>query len=350
MSDFEDMMGYQQYMDFAFRLSCEGEFDDALYLYQLAIKERPDAWEPYVAMGHIHLLRGNFDEGLPLYEYRLKNPEYQIIPKLDTPEWKGETDILMDDSAHTLFVYPEQGYGDCIHFARHLFAVQENWSRVYVGIFRPLLDLFENAYYGVEYVVSRDDVPEHDYHIAMGSLYQIYGDEPFCTPYLWANDEKIVQAGKIVHSVGDQFRPKIGIVWAGRKDFAFEKYRGIPLEKLLPLIEKSKATFFSLQLEDDQAETLPIPYNFHNLASGIKDFHDTAAYIMNMDMIISVDTSVLHLAGALGKRSYGLLCAYPDWRWQLGMPVTHLYPEMTLLRQEKLGDWTPVLNALREIL
>src|SRR5439155_14179366 len=170
-----------------------------------------------------------------------------------------------------------------------------------------------------------------------------------------ANGPYVVPAAKAVRHwrrvIGDVPGLKVGIVWAANAKHRNESQRSLELERLLPLFELPGIQWFSLQVGERAAELARLPADtIVDLSRGLSDFAETAAAIANLDLIVAVDTSVVHLAGALGRPVWGMLAFAPDWRWLLGREDSPWYPSVRLFRQAHAGDWDSVIARLRDAL
>jgi hypothetical protein len=207
---------------------------------------------------------------------------------------------------------------------------------------------------GVEQVLTeRDPLPTFDVHCDLMSLPVAFNTTlatiPAQIPYL-AADAACVR--NWAQKLSNDPRPRVGLVWAGNPRNSIDRKRSVRMEIMTPLRTAGEFTFHSLQLGDAARQTLTAPDGFkiidhsHELA----DFAETAAMVMNLDLVISVDTSVAHLAGALGKPTWIMLPYAPDWRWMLGRDDSPWYPTMRLFRQKKFGDWADVVDRMAKAL
>jgi hypothetical protein len=267
------------------------------------------------------------------------------------PLWKGETDL-----GKTLLLHGEQGFGDTLQFCRYAAIAKTQGLRIVLEVQPPLRRLMSSLA-GCDQVVARGDpLPDFDFHCPLLSLPRVLGtsdldDIPTSVPYLQAEaKDEALWAGRIASLPDGVLR--VGLAWAGapRRESpvqaAFDRRRSLPLGALAPILALPGARFFSLQ-----KGVLAGP-GLVDFMAEMKDFADTAALIANLDLVISVDTSVVHLAGALGKPVWLLNRFDTDWRWLVEGEETPWYPTMRLFRQRSSGDWAGVIDdvvrALRD--
>lgn len=318
-------------------------FDDA----EAAFREA-EAVEsvPALARYHIglmHLLRGDASRGWPGWEERLAVPAFRH-PRLPLPRWRGEA-----DARGRLLILGEQGFGDMLQFARFLPAAKARFGgRVTLGVAPALQGVLAAfcAASGVELARGeRLEAAAHDRHAFLCSLPAILGlSLPECgmaAPYLAA------EAGRL--AVWRRRRPArmrcVGLVWEGRASHPQDALRSLPPEKLLPLREVAGLCLVGLQ-RPPVARAAPSGLLDMNWGPDIEGFDDTAAMLGALDLLVTVDTAVAHLAGALGVRTLMLLPAVPDWRWGLEGEGSGWYPSLRLLRQERAGQWEGVVRRL----
>jgi len=301
----------------------------------------PDAaaWE----MSHFRLLVGDFRKGRELFESRLRLPDF-IGQKslLAAPRWDGRP-----IRGGTLLVHGEQGYGDTIMMLRYLKRAKALCGRLLVFVQPPLAPVAATCEGPDEVFDSIEGAPvKFDYQLPMMSLPYALGDfsdGAAPCPYLKApghvpNREKIDALMS-----GADGKKKCGLVWAGRPTHKRDAERSIPPKLLVPLADVEGAAWFALQREcPDQA---PFP-GAVPLGGLLGAFADTAHAISRLDLLVTVDTSAAHLAGAMGIPVALMVTCLPDWRWQLRRSDSPLYPTMTIFRQKEPGDWEDVCIAV----
>lgn len=325
-----------------------GRYDQALSSYDKAIASRSDFAEALYNKGTLLLTLGDFAGGWPLYEWRKRRDEPMGVRRYAQPEWLGKEDI----AGKTVFLHWEQGFGDTIQFCRYARLVQARGARVILSVQDPLLPLLTQLAAGIE-VVGANDVPAaFDYHCALMSLPLALGTMldsiPAAPSYLRADDER---KARWTARLGHKTRPRIGLAWSGNRDYADDADRSIALASF-SRVPSDGVEWISLQKEIREADleamrALP-PIAFHGDA--LDDFADTAALVEQMDLVVTVDTGIAHLAGALGRQVWILLPFRPDFRWLLERRDSPWYPSARLFRQGETRDWLPVLDAVSHAL
>lgn len=314
-----------------------GDFGKAVNNFTQAINLKKDFYDAIWNKGLILLLRGDFKSGLQAYESRfkkIKSSDSRFFPK---SQYQGQEN-------KKVLVICEQGYGDNIQFIRYLQLIKERKCKIILECKKELINLFKDlADKIIEY--DKDKVPETDYdcYIHLMSLPNIFNTTmeniPNKTPYLKA-EEKLVRKFKEI--IKGKF--KVGICWRGNPNQENDKNRSIPFDKFKQLIQIQGISFFSLQ-KDKRDEQIS---GATDLSFYMNDFTDTAAILENLDLIISVDTSISHLAGALNKPVWTLLSKIPDWRYLLDRNDSIWYPSMRLFRQKKQSDWDSLMQEVSQ--
>lgn len=320
--------------------------EEAIHHFETATDLSPDHalahWNNAIAL----LLSGDFETGWREYEWRLQRPG-STPTEFSKPRWTG--DAL---AGRTILIHAEQGLGDAIQFCRYASTLVES-GRVLLAV-QPSLKRLMASLQGVAGIlVDQDPLPAFDVHCPLLSLPGLFETRletiPADVPYL-AAQPAAVQAFSDRLGPGDHLN--VGLVWAGNPRLQNDLNRSIPLERFRSLVEVPGARFVSLQ-KDKRAgdqELLASLGGIADLAPHLEDFADTAAAIEALDLVISVDTSVAHLAGALGKPVWLLLPFAPDWRWMLHREDSPWYPSMRLFRQTQARSWPEVLAAVAEAL
>lgn len=347
-----------------------GELEQGLKWYQEGLKHHPNNAELHRNLGVIHLLLGNYDTGWPEYRWRWKFPG-MYRPATSAPTWKGEA-----VENRTILLYPEQGLGDAIQFIRVANELKKRGARVYVQTSSRLKPLFCSAP-GIDLLVGRDEVlPPFDFHASfievIDYLYQTTGEIAWgkdvfeATPgYLRVSDALIrywknwfdEHQQSVTQAVSTNSKSaskviRVGLNWQGNPDHHADLYRSIPLEMFAPFIEIEGIELFSLQfgfgveqLTQSHLNRAITTFPDHVDTDG-GAFTDTAAILRNLDLVVTTDTSLAHLAGAVGTTTCLLLGKVPDWRWRQTGSSTPWYPDMRLFRQGQLGAWnTPIAEV-----
>lgn len=291
------------------------QFSASRSAFEKAIAIDPTRVDPHIGLAHSLLQDGLQDRGWAEHEWRLRRPEF--AHRMTKAPWQGE-----DIAGQTILLWTEQGMGDAIHFVRYATLVADRGARVIVACPDALQDLFRSVR-GVDEVVERNAIPGHDAHAALMSLPSIFGVVSDQIPYL-----------EVPFSVtlAETGRRRIGLVWAGNPAHANDRNRSHRLQSFAPLAS-ANADFFSLQVGEAAEEVVPDRLVLTRLGEQFENFTDTAAALSTLDLLITVDTSVAHLAGALGIPTWMILPSNPDWRWGREGESTVWYPSMRLFRQ-----------------
>jgi tetratricopeptide (TPR) repeat protein len=316
-------------------------FQEAIESFDVAIRLNPDYAEATWNKALLCLLLGRFNEGWRCYEARKRKKDPAGNRQFDKPLWLGDRDI----SGKTLLVHWEQGYGDVIQFSRYVSLCQRAGARVLLAPQKPLQPLMLGLHAKARIVDLESDFLLFDYHCPIMSLPLAFRTELTNIPresYLSADEVKVAAWAA---RLGKKTRPRIGVVW-GSKDPP-SKARIIPLERFRQLLSPSYE-FVSLQKHLAEVERACLDgLNVRHLEEELVDFSDTAAICHSMDLVISIDTSVAHLAGALELPVWVLLPRVPEWRWMLNRDDSPWYPSMRLFRQQMRDDWEGVFERVR---
>jgi tetratricopeptide (TPR) repeat protein len=295
----------------------------------------------HVDLSYVHFLMGNFKEAWEHYEYRMKHyPQASRLEKVfpSSKRWNGKTNL--EDK--TVVVFCEQGCGDAIHFARYLSLLHA--KRLIIWCHEPLKGILSE--FG-ETVGMGEKIPAYDVSIPIMSLPYLLSDPVVKTPYIECPPPAIG-----MESYKDTFN--IGIVWSGNPQHPGDRFRSIPVKEFATLAIPG-VTLFSLQKDyrprkyhdsDEVVDLCKDGPKTVDLSPLLNTFTDTANFISAMDLIVSVDTAVLHLASAMGKKTWGLIPYSPDWRWGYESRTTQLYPSLELFRQPNKGDWCSVMGEV----
>ncbi|WP_431661768.1 FkbM family methyltransferase [Pantanalinema rosaneae] len=327
----------------------QGKFHEAIGCYEQAIHYRPDYADAHLNLGIILLTLGDFPRGFAEYHWRWQTKQ---CPDLRYPQalWDGA-----DLHSKVILLTAEQGFGDTLQFVRYAPLVAQRGGHVVIACQKPLLRLL-NTLVGIDRCVDRDrvDVQTH-LHAPLLDLPQILGTTletiPAQVPYLQVPPSGIRLPGE-GGGQGDEGdgegRFKVGIVWAANPSSSTASKRSCALHQFLSLLEIPQITLYSLQKDCPEADRplLTSHERVYDLSEQLEDFGDTAAAIAQLDLVISVDTAVAHLAGALGKPVWTLLSYVADWRWLRDRTDTPWYPTMRLFRQPQPGDWQTVFQQV----
>jgi hypothetical protein len=325
--------------------------------YQAAIAsfENALALQPNIPSAHwnkalTHILLGEYEQGWKDYEWGWQCGERGEPRKYSQPTWLGQSPI----AGKTILIHPEQGFGDLIQFSRYVPMLEKLGAKVILEAPVSLVELMQSLSPTLTVIKEGETLPAFDVVCPVMSLPFALKTSletiPSSSPYLSVSDTKkqYWQA-----KIGKKTKPRIGVVWSGSMTNPIDNNqcarRNIPLAQLKPLFDLP-FEFYVLQ-KDIRPEDKPIldglrQLHFHQ--DELKDFADTAALIQEMDVVISVCTSVAHLAGALGHKTWVLLPYSADYRWMLNEKDSPWYPSVALIRSEKIGDWAGVVQQITQ--
>lgn len=322
--------------------------DEAYICYLRALRSSPDYADAHWNASLCRLLAGDFAAGWAQYEWRWASELKVEARQFSEPLWTGKQSL----QGKTILLHAEQGFGDTVQFCRYAALVKESGGKVLLEIQPQLLSVLTGLN-GVDTLIARgSSLPEFDYHCPLLSLPKAFATEektiPAAIPYLHA-EAKQVNLWRT--RLGPSSKPRVGMVWAGSLDHQNDHNRSIPLGQLVEIIQP-EMQFYSLQkdLRDGDQPLLDQFPQIECLGPYIHDFNDTVALIALMDVVITVDTAVAHLAGAMGKPVWILLPYSPDWRWMLNRDDSLWYPTAKLFRQSAIGDWSSVVREVNQAL
>ncbi|MEE2933734.1 MAG: tetratricopeptide repeat protein [Pseudomonadota bacterium] len=313
-----------------------GEYALAREATARALELNPEHVYARVNRAQLLLLDGDFINGFAEHEWRLQRKDYR--QKFSVPFWEGEC-----RPNETIILWAEQGHGDAIQFIRYAQLVKERVGRVVISCRQSLLRLF-SCVDGVDEVTVGDKPLHADCHAPLMSLPYIFKTQlqtiPSQVPYISVKKKCRFPANTQVL--------KVGLVWAGNPDHARDHRRSLPLQAFEPIFSISGVTFFSFQMGAAAEQLSDIKTPLLNISDGFDDFYDTACALSNVDLLITVDTSVAHLAGALGVPTWVILDCVPDWRWQLEREDTPWYPSLRLFRSR--GEFSELMGRIAKAL
>lgn len=326
-----------------------GRLDEAEARYRRALQLKPEYAEAHCSLGYTLLLTGRLGEGWRKYEYRWEGGSPKPTrPATSLPQWRGQTPQAGD----SILIFGEQGLGDKLQFSRYLPLLAERFSgRVSVVVSSPLLTLFRRSFQAVEVLDSPPvDQSVWQWHCPLLSLPLAFNTAldtiPNRVPYLVAEPTRVAYWKSRIAALPPCTR-KIGVVWKTGSLMKDAALRSLSLQQLAPLLHLPGSTFFNLQKEPDQNK---LPWvaagKLLDWADEFGDFDETAALIMNLDLVIAVDTSVAHLAGALGKPTWLLNRYASEWRWMRERKDSLWYPTMRIFTQRAAGYWGEVVERV----
>jgi tetratricopeptide (TPR) repeat protein len=325
-------------------LHAQGKLDAASACFGRALALDPDHANAHVNLGMTRLLQGDF-AGFRDYEWRWRAADAPRARNFAAPQWQGEA-----LAGASILLHAEQGFGDTIQFVRYARLVAARGGRIVLEAPAPLERLFAPLPEIDSVVRAGASLPPVEFHCPLLSLPLACGTTlatvPAETPYLAANP---AQAARWRERFAARPGLRVGLVWAGRPSHPRDRERSLAPEQLEPLGGVPGVAFVSLQLRAE-GMLLPARLEIDDVAAELGDFADTAAAIAALDLVITVDTAVAHLAGALGARVWVLLPHLPDWRWLMARADTPWYPTARLFRQGRAGEWAPVIAAVKAAL
>ncbi len=323
-----------------------GDARGAARCFERALAADPNNLDAMLGRARAAFLLGDMADAWQAYEARWRIAGNTPPDNLNAPEWRGE-----DIAGRTILIWAEQGIGDTLNFIRYAPLLAARGARVLAMVQAPVAALVATLP-GIEAVVVPGCArPHFDVHAPLlglprhlgGALHQI----PHAEGYLAVPPG--TPAGLVPPRAGQR---RVGLVWAGNPTHKNDRNRSLPLERLLPLCTLPGVAFFSLQVGEARGQLAATGADglVHDLAPALGSYAATAQALVELDLVVTVDTSVAHLAGALGRPAWCLLPFAPDWRWQLGRADTPWYRSLRLFRQPVPGDWaTPVAAIAREL-
>ncbi|QYD72825.1 tetratricopeptide repeat protein [Paraburkholderia edwinii] len=322
--------------------------DEALVEYDHVLALDPDDIATHFSKAFVYLQLGDFDRGWPEYEWRWKEDQVGKYRKaFAQPLWLGEESI----EHKTILLHAEQGLGDTLQFCRYVKFVKARGARVIIEVPRALKSIVETVEDVDQVVGQGDPLPPFDVHCPLLSLPLVFRTNlasiPADVPYLKVHEQRVADWQA---RLGPRTRPRVGVAWSGNPNHLDDHNRSIPLEELLETLPDS-VEWISVQKQIRAGEQrLLAASSVRDVSDAIGDFSDTAALMQCLDCVLSVDTSVAHLAGALGRPLWVMLPYLPDWRWLLEREDNPWYPGARLFRQTQAGEWGDVFERINAAL
>lgn len=319
---------------------------EAIASCEAAVAIRPHYAEAWWNMAELLILAGDYSRGWPLFDWRWKSAEYgKVFRQLDRPAWRGVEDI----AGRNILVSLDGGFGDTLNFCRYASLLERRGASVILEVQAGLVSLLQHSFPSMRVIPNGQPLPAFDLHCPMmslpGALALPLQQIPSSIPYVRAPAGHVE---KWAARLGDKTRPRIGLVWSGSSDHSNDLQRSMPAA-MMGCLTTLDAEFHCLQKEirsPDLPAVAALP--IHAWSAELHDFADTAGLVLQMDLVISVDTSVAHVAGALGQPVWVLLPHVPDMRWLLGRADSPWYPGiMRLFRQDESRTWDNVLEKVR---
>jgi len=335
------------HVNYGWILTFLNRFREAIVSYDRAIKLKPNHAEARYNRSFALLTLGAFEEGWLDYEYRNLRHKTVAVRLYKKPLWWGKESI----KDQRLFLYPEQGLGDTIQFSRYALLAADQGARVVLSVQQPLRRLFDSFDPRIVVISPNEEPTEFDLHCPFLSLPLAFGTRLETIP-AWPKGYLKAPAAE-AKAWAERLpagRRRIGLVWSGSTLHQNDALRSAPFAQLTPLFQ-SGDTWISLQKEPRDSDRPALEASgIFDPSAELGDFADTAALISALDLVVAVDTSVAHLAGALGKPVWMMLPFSPDFRWLLRREDSPWYPSMRLFRQQKFGDWDSVIARIKKAL
>jgi hypothetical protein len=342
----------EAYVNLGNLMQDQQDLENALKYYDAALRLDPKLAHARYSRATILLAMGRFDEGWREYEWRWQLPHELFVSRHFTrPRWDGSQDI----NRKKILLFAEQGFGDTLQFIRYAPMVAARGAHVIIECRHELSSLLQTAE-GIHSVAPPGQpLPEFEYETPIMSLPLAFKTAvatiPAKVPYLFPDEAAIHAWRSRLRSDVDKL--KVGLVWAGDPGFVRARDKSCPLAQLARLFDVAGCAFFSLQKGDTDKYVATLNDSrrmITDYTSELKTFNDTAALIGALDLVITIDTAVAHLAGALAKPVWVLLPFCPDWRWSIEGEHTPWYPTMRLFRQHAAGNWDRVIEQVRQAL
>ena len=335
------------HINFGNALKDAGKLQAAIGEFRLALALDPDNPQTHWNLALALLANGEFVDGFKELDWRWRWDGFPSRPRqFDQPLWDGN-----DLEGHRILVHPEQGLGDCIQFVRYASLLRDRGGHVIVEAPDALVPLIAEAEICDETIAAGQTLPAFDVRAAFLDLPRILGTTletvPAVVPYLRVPP---VRLDVWREKTAGLSRLKVGLNWSGNSSSPVERFRQLPLEHFVGLAGVADVAWFSLQKGPDAIAAPPPPPEFGMIETGQEPLVETAALIASLDLFITSDTAVAHLAGALGKPAWVILHAAPDWRWMRGRAESPWYPTVRLFRQARIGEWRDVVVEVEDAL
>ena len=336
------------HMNLGTALERQNKYEQAMPHLERAIALNPDYGMAHMHRANVLFRRRDLCSAFAEYEWRFRTKgfptQWRNYPQ---PAWDGS-----DLKGRAILLWPEQGLGDTIQFARFAPLVAQRGGKVILQCMPPLTRVLRTLGADVQVVSDRDPLPAFDTHMPLASVPRLLGTTyeslPAPQSYLKADPDSTAQLRNRLNVDAPGLR--VGLVWSGSSEFAANHRRSIPLESLLPLTQIAGMRLFSLQMGDErkQLASFPAANQIADLSDSIHDFADSAAILANLNLLISTDTAIVHLAGALGVETWVMLWSERDWRWLMDDQRMPWYPSVRPFLQSQMGKWDDVVERIAQ--
>jgi len=322
-----------------------GERDQASLRYREAMAREPENPAAHMGLGELLLSLGEYPPGWMEYFWRNKLDQARgTLPKMSAAQWNG-----MKLPGGTLLLVADQGFGDMIQFARYIPWLKARVSKLAIG-WGPEVTALLGKHPDIDICFAKwADAPPHEAYTLLSSLPQIFGTEldtiPAPIPYLTMDPERVAYWRERLSIAFPQRRLRVGLAWSGRPTHPNNARRSMRLQMLTPILATPGVDFVALQKpfpDEDRAFAASHP-RLLDLSGVLTDFAETGAVIKNLDIVVAVDTAVVHLAGAIGAEAWVLVPTPSDWRWLLERTDSPWYPSLKLFRQLRPAEWAPTI-------
>lgn len=338
----------------ALELSKRGEHDEALAAFEQVLAAQPNSPQAHYGRAQILLAQGDYARAWAEHEWRLACPEFAgkyALPPIfrAMARWQGE-----DLAGKRLLLVSEQGIGDTVQFMRYAAKLAGRADKVALFLRDPKIRNLVAGVAGLDEIhLDAQAIPKYDYYAYLMSLPLLLGTDsldavPAGCPYLFPADARRSAWRRRLAAFSDG-RLKVGLAWAGNRAYAHDPARSCPFDALTTLFDLPVA-WVNLQLDASLVGPHTAPDRFVDWSREFADFAETAALIAELDLVICVDTSIAHVAGALGRPVWIMLGKPAEWRWLDGREDSPWYPSARLFRQDPAGDWYGVVARLRQAL
>ena len=329
-----------------------GEREAASLRYREALGREPDNPAAHMGLGELLLSYGEYPPGWMEYAWRNKLDQARgTLPRMAAAQWNG-----MNLPGGTLMLVADHGFGDMIQFARYIPWVKRRVPRLVVG-WGPEVTALLGPHPDIDaHFPTWADAPAHDAYVLLSSLPQIFNTElatiPSPVPYLSMDAERVAFWRHRLDELKPARRMRVGLAWSGRPTHPNNARRSVRMETLSPILAVQGVDFFGLQKpfpEEDRPFAAGMA-NFTDLSQELASFAETGAAMHSLDLVVAVDTAVVHLAGALGVAAWVLVPEPADWRWLLQREDSPWYPTLRLFRQVRPAHWSPVVASVADAL
>lgn len=321
----------------------EKKFREAIFDFDQSVRINPEFWDGYFNKAMTLWMIREYKLMWPLLEFRWISSGFTSSKRNFTkPLWTGQTNV----KNKMLLLHSEQGLGDSIQFSRYIPMIEQFNAQIFLEVEAPLVSIFQNSFSGVRVIQKGSALPNFDYHCPLMSLPLAFKTSedtiPFHHNYLQVSSKDVCYWHR---RLGKPKKKRVGLVWQGNPEHPNDKKRSIPLAKLLPKLT-DEFEWISLQycLSSNEETALVEDSRLVHFGEDLGDFHKTAGLCANLDALVSVDTSVAHLSGAIGIPVFLLLTFLADARWHENSKTTKWYPSFHLFRQDQEREWDSVIK------